>query len=52
MKVLIHFHKIFNLYFIRDYICQILEMGNKFLIFAHHKEVLNEISKLLEEKQT
>ncbi|XKL60873.1 hypothetical protein PGB90_007930 [Kerria lacca] len=37
---------------IKDYICQILEMGNKFLIFAHHKEVLNEISKLLEEKQT
>ncbi|XP_065215119.1 SWI/SNF-related matrix-associated actin-dependent regulator of chromatin subfamily A-like protein 1 [Planococcus citri] len=37
---------------IKDYVCQVLEAGNKFLLFAHHKVVLDEVCKLLEEKQT
>lgn len=35
-----------------EYICQLLETGNKFLVFAHHKSVLDDLGKLLEDKKT
>ncbi|KAF6213119.1 hypothetical protein GE061_010834 [Apolygus lucorum] len=35
-----------------DYVEQLLEQGKKFLIFAHHRDVLDGICEMLEEKKT
>nr|XP_018904491.1 PREDICTED: SWI/SNF-related matrix-associated actin-dependent regulator of chromatin subfamily A-like protein 1 [Bemisia tabaci] len=37
---------------IKNYVSDLLEIGSKFLIFAHHTDVLDAISELLEEKKT
>ncbi|CAH0392874.1 unnamed protein product [Bemisia tabaci] len=36
----------------QNYVSDLLEIGSKFLIFAHHTDVLDAISELLEEKKT
>jgi len=46
-----YFTKMFRFYF-SDYILNLLKEGKKFLVFAHHKNVMNCICQTLENNST